>query len=105
MARSLGLSTPEFTKKYCTKSDGIYHLIDGDDGLCTFLDNKKCGIYAGRPSQCRTWPFWPEVMDAKVWKKEVAAFCPGVGKGRLWSPEEIQKNLDLQTESEENLGS
>jgi Fe-S-cluster containining protein len=63
----------------------------------------RCSVYEGRPDQCRTWPFWPEVMDAKTWKKEVAAFCPGVGKGRLHSAEEIRKNLVLQSKSELNL--
>ena len=30
-------------------------------------------------------------MSAKGWAKEVEAFCPGVGKGRVWKKEEIQK--------------
>ena len=103
MAKALDLSTREFTKKYCEKLDGIYHLIDGEDGRCQFLSENKCGIYQGRPTQCRTWPFWPEVMDAKIWEKEVAKFCPGIGKGKLWSKSEILENISLQTQSEENL--
>jgi hypothetical protein len=42
-------------------------------------------------------------MNAKTWKKEVAAFCPGIGKGRLHSAEEIRRNLKLQSNSELNL--
>ena len=100
MAQSLNMSTSAFTKKYCEKEDGLYHLIDGEEGRCFFLDGKKCGVYLGRPTQCRTWPFWPEVMNAKVWKKEVAQFCPGVGKGRLWKKEEIEEQLKIQEDSE-----
>ena len=103
MAKELGLSTGEFTKKYCIKEDGLFHLLDGEDGKCHFLKGKKCGIYQGRPTQCRTWPFWPEVMDAKVWKKEVKSFCPGIGKGRRWTPQEIKQQLDLQEQSEDQL--
>ena len=104
MAKVLNMSTTAFTKKYCEKQDdGIYHLIEGEDGRCHFLDDKKCGIYEGRPTQCRTWPFWPEVMNAKVWNKEVAQFCPGVGKGKTWSKEEIQEQLQIQVESEDRL--
>lgn len=100
MAQSLDIPTPEFTKEYCIKEDGIYHLKDGQDGRCLFLVDKKCGVYEGRPTQCRTWPFWPEVMNAKTWKKEVADYCPGVGKGRLWTAEEIEDQLSIQQKSE-----
>ena len=105
MAQSLGLSTYEFTKTYCTTTDGVSHLIDGEDGHCQFLKNKRCTAYEGRPTQCRTWPFWPETMDAKVWQKEVASFCPGVGKGPLISPEEIKKQIEEQQDCENKLGS
>ncbi len=100
MAESLKLSTTDFTKEYCIKEDGIFHLKDGQDGRCHFLKGKKCGVYEGRPTQCRTWPFWPEVMSPKVWKAEVADFCPGIGKGRTWSAEEIKAQLDEQAQSE-----
>jgi len=52
---------------------------------CRFLDpvtKKRCLVYEARPAQCRTWPFWPENMNARAWDREVVAFCPGVGKGR-----------------------
>ena len=100
MAKVLKLSTREFTKKYCEKEEGVFHLIDGPEGRCQFLEGKRCGIYEGRPTQCRTWPFWPEVMDSKTWNKEVASFCPGVGKGRTWSKEEITEQLKIQEDSE-----
>lgn len=102
MAEALKLSTTQFTKKYCKKEDGIYHLVDGKEGECFFLEGQKCGIYKARPTQCRTWPFWPEVMDAKVWDEEVASFCPGVGKGKVWSQEDIAEILEDQEESENN---
>ncbi len=100
MAQHLDLTTQSFTQQYCVKEDGVYHLIDGKDGHCQFLKNKQCNVYEGRPTQCRTWPFWPEVMDAKTWTKEVASFCPGVGKGKLWSKDEIKEQLSLQEISE-----
>lgn len=100
MARSLKMPTSAFTKKYCQKSDGFYHLIDGDKQACVFLKNKSCTVYEGRPTQCRTWPFWPEVMGAKTWKAEVAKFCPGVGKGKVWSKQEIEKALQDQQKAE-----
>ena len=103
LAQHLGMTTPQFTRQHCEKNDGYFHLIDGEDNRCIFLKDKKCSIYEARPTQCRTWPFWPEVMDAKTWKKEVATFCPGVGKGKLWSKEEIQAALDEQAATEDQL--
>jgi Fe-S-cluster containining protein len=103
LAQSLGLSTAQFTKRHCAKDEDLVHLIDGKDGHCQFLENKKCGVYEARPTQCRTWPFWPEVINAKVWQKEVASFCPGVGKGRTWSADEIRQQVSIQQESEKKL--
>jgi Fe-S-cluster containining protein len=103
MAKVLELTTAEFTRLFCEKTDGLYRLKDGPGADCVFLLENRCSVYEGRPEQCRTWPFWPEVMNAKTWKKEVAAFCPGVGKGRLYSAEEIREQLRAQSRSELDL--
>ncbi len=96
MAKVLKISASQFTRKYCEKVGGIYRLKEQKaDKSCTFLEEKKCQIYEGRPTQCRTWPFWPEVMGAKLWKKEVADFCPGAipPMPPIWIPiEEILAN-------------
>ena len=103
-ALHLGLSTTAFTKKYCDQTNGIWHLKEDKTNTdCMFLKNKACSVYEARPNQCRTWPFWPEVMNAKSWKKEVQSFCPGVGKGRLWSREEIEAQMSADKENERNL--
>jgi len=105
MAKHLGLSRAEFEKKYCEKTDGIWHLIERKNNPdCLFLKGKSCGVYEARPTQCRTWPFWPDNMNAKTWTKEIATFCPGVGKGRVWTKEEVQEQLSLQKQSDEALG-
>lgn len=102
-AKYFQISTASFTKKYCDSLNGAYHLKeDPKDTDCMFLKNKKCSVYEARPTQCRTWPFWPEVMNAKTWKKEVVSFCPGIGKGPNRSFALIQKNL-LEQEASEKL--
>ena len=68
-----------------------------------FLRDNKCTAYEARPTQCRTWPFWPEVMSPKAWKKEVAQFCPGIGKGKKISAEKIKAQLEEQKKSEDDL--
>lgn len=102
MAKHLKLTTSEFTLKHCERVDGLWRLKEEQEN-CRFLKGKSCGIYEARPTQCRTWPFWPEVMNPKTWKKEVAAFCPGVGKGPVWSAEKINAALKDQIRSEKML--
>lgn len=103
LAKLFQLSTPQFTKKYCEREEGFWKLRDFTDA-CVFLDGKMCGVYEARPTQCKTWPFWPETLvSQKAWNLEVASYCPGVGKGPIRSAEEIQKNLEEQIKSEKAI--
>lgn len=111
MAALRGITTAEFTKNFCLKDEGLFRLRDGvsddpktpDAKPCVFLEKKRCTVYAARPAQCRTWPFWPETMSAKGWAKDVAKFCPGVGKGRVWPKEEIDEIIKEQKAWEDDL--
>ena len=107
MAKYLKLSVKQFLKKYCEVTDGVLHLIqpkNTDD--CIFLEKNRCTVYGARPTQCRTWPFWPENMNPKAWKKNVVAFCPGASvrtKESLVPFEKIQKQVEKQRISEKEL--
>jgi len=62
---------------------------------CIFLKNqdghRRCAIYPVRPSQCRSWPFWPSnLSSAKAWN-EAARKCPGINRGKHYSFEEIER--------------
>jgi len=92
LAAHLGISTAEFTAHYTEKEDGLY-LLKYADRDCPFFKDNRCSAYNARPWQCRTWPFWPENMNKAVWEREVASYCPGVGKGRLYTAEEIEQIL------------
>ena len=104
MADHLEMSLSSFTRKYCQRSQGYFHLKEEPQKPdCLFLKEKRCSIYEARPTQCRTWPFWPDVMNAKTWKKEVVTFCPGVGKGKTVAAAKIQAILNEQIQSEIEL--
>ena len=96
------LSIKKFKEEYCQITDGFVHLIEKTElnGNCIFLKDKKCSVYTCRPSQCRTWPFWNENMNAKVWNKNIAINCPGIGKGKNIKYKIIKKLLkeDLMNE-------
>ena len=50
---------------------------------CPFLEANGCSIHAANPTQCRTFPFWPELVERRADWNRTARFCPGVGKGPL----------------------
>jgi Fe-S-cluster containining protein len=93
-AQFFNITTTMFTQRYCTKTDGWFHLNEFTN-QCQFLKENRCTVYSARPNQCRTWPFWPENMNVKTWNKEIASYCPGVGKGKLYTKEEIEEQLAL----------
>lgn len=97
-SRYLKLSEDAFIANYCRKVPqglGFYKisLIEKKNYDCIFLTEKGCSIYPARPSQCKTYPFWPEIMkNEEAWKKEGEG-CPGFGKGGCVTKKEIERNL------------
>lgn len=75
-----------------------WYLRDSQES-CRFLKNGKCSVYEDRPTQCRTFPFWPENIDPKSWKK-LSEFCPGIDQGehiqvKAVMTEQIQADVEL----------
>lgn len=101
LAETLGLPTRRFTLEYCAKTEGLFHLANGA-GACMFLEDNQCSVYEGRPTQCRTWPFWPENMKAKAWTA-IARYCPGVGQGDTVPAEHIVRFMRQQRSADEKL--
>ena len=90
----MDLKVIDFIKLYCDKTDGFTHFKEKmKNGDCQFLINKRCSVYKARPTQCRTWPFWKENMNAKTWNNEIVKFCPGIGKGGIIKKKEIEKKI------------
>ena len=54
---------------------------------CSFLgEDKKCSIHTVRPSQCSTYPWWPELMHPKEWDWEKGESLWGPRGGGLRAP-------------------
>ncbi len=99
------ISLKTFIEKYCQITDGFIHLVEKSkfDGNCIFLKEKKCSVYDNRPNQCRTWPFWNDNMNAKVWNKDISVNCPGIGKGKLINKKQIEKFLKEDFKNEKAI--
>lgn len=75
---------------------GRVSLTEYANGDCTFFDGntRGCKVYAARPVQCRTWPFWNSNLDSPESWEEVKRDCPGAGSGKFFSLEEIERQAD-----------
>jgi len=84
LATHLRLAQPEFRKRYLRKMHGNFALQDNAQGGCIFLSpDLKCTVYEARPEQCRTYPFWPQILRDKLsWEWE-SLKCPGIGQGDI----------------------
>ena len=92
MADNMEMSVKAFEKKFVRKVGTEKSLREYPDGDCILLDPEKrtCMVYADRPTQCRTWPFWDSNLESKKTWKETCDACPGSGKGKLYSLEHVE---------------
>ncbi len=104
IADHLGITKFDLLDRYCKRMGGRWSLdeVKTEHGLdCVFLKRDPvtgkagCGIYAVRPTQCRTWPFWPELLESRRAWKQAGRTCPGMqsgdeGQGKLYPIEQIR---------------
>jgi len=69
--------------------------------VCTFLtEDNLCLVEKAKPTQCRTYPFWPEVVASSYeWRAEQVR-CEGIeakGEAKVVTREEIRFQLVLET--------
>ena len=96
IAAELGVPLGEVRLLHTKLMGGRWSLRDYPNGDCVFLDpqSRRCRVYAARPMQCRTWPFWPSNIDSKESWERTCDRCPGSGVGTLHSLEVIQQQSD-----------
>lgn len=92
LAAELQMTVAAFEAKFVRREGQGKSLTEYPDGDCIFLDpqSRKCLVYAARPLQCRTWPFWDSnLRRPKDWQA-TCQVCPGSGRGQLYSLDEIE---------------
>lgn len=100
MADYLKLSVTEFRRRFARRKFGKWTLDEVKrQGKydCVFLrwdeqGRSLCSIYPVRPTQCKTWPFWPENIDSPRGWADAAKRCPGMraGKGNFVPADKIR---------------
>jgi Fe-S-cluster containining protein len=93
LAAEVGMAVGEFEKRYVRRIGVRKSLKERKKTYdCVFLDaeTRKCQVYAARPRQCRTWPFWDSnIRTPEAWA-QTCDVCPGSGTGKLYQLEAIQ---------------
>jgi Fe-S-cluster containining protein len=82
-AKFTGMSARAFEAKYVYRTAHTLRFRKPPDKQCPFLEGHGCSIHPAKPTQCLTFPFWPELVEDPVAWKRTSRFCPGIGKGPL----------------------
>ncbi len=88
IAEFLNLSMLEFKEQFLYPFRDSYSIIEKDNGDCIFYSS-GCTINQVKPNQCSSYPFWIENLRSTYKWKLTKSQCPGIGKGRFFSKEEI----------------
>lgn len=86
----LEMSREEFLAELCEEEAGWFYLST-ERAECPLLESSRCSVYPVRPIQCATWPFWSENLDRGRWNRCSREICPGMDRGELYLPEDIEK--------------
>lgn len=96
MAQQLQLDVATFERKYVRQVGIRKSLVERANGDCVLFDSntRRCRVYQARPRQCRTWPFWDSNLRTPEAWEETCQVCPGSGRGKLYSLEEIETQAE-----------
>jgi uncharacterized protein len=89
LAAHLGMEPAAFTAQYCRPIAGGLSLREESNGDCVLRQGPACRVYALRPRQCQTFPFWIGNLRSEEAWASVQNTCPGVGQGRIFHRDEI----------------
>ncbi|MDR2490849.1 MAG: YkgJ family cysteine cluster protein [Spirochaetaceae bacterium] len=102
------LSPAVFAGQYCrwVTTDGGKRLSLQETAVpngydCVFWKG-GCTVYAARPCQCRTYPFWPYMLLSREMWEAAAKDCPGTRQPALVDFAAIQRNLIDEAENQKN---
>ncbi len=79
MAAARGMEVEAFVRLHVVAVDGRLSLREGPHGRCGLLEGLcDCSVYEARPAQCRSFPFWPAILEGGSALLDAAAYCPGI---------------------------
>lgn len=82
-AEFLGMTPRAFERQYIYRTRKRIRLRIPRDANCHFLRDGGCSIHPVKPTQCRIFPFWPELVESRREWRKTARYCPGLDHGPL----------------------
>lgn len=101
IAAFLGVDLDQLKQRHLVKlNERVLGVRLRDDGPCVFLDeNRRCRIYPARPLQCRTYPYWRELLQSEeAWLDEQRR-CEGIARGPAVACEDVDATLALDLDA------
>jgi Fe-S-cluster containining protein len=86
----LGITAAQFERLYVYRTRRKMRLRTPRESQCHFLRGEGCSIHPAKPTQCRIFPFWPELVESRREWNKTARYCPGMGQGPLIQIESAQ---------------
>ncbi len=84
IAAYLKLKPAEFESRYVYRTRHRLRLRKPPGSQCHFLRKDGCMIHVVKPTQCRLFPFWPELVENRQAWEQAGGRCPGIGTGPLF---------------------
>lgn len=103
LARHLALEAADFERRYVFRTKNLRRLRVPRHAQCTFLKDGGCSVHPAKPTQCRTFPFWPELIDSRAAWHKTGDWCPGIGKGDLVNIENARNVAEEMRAGHPNL--
>lgn len=100
LCQKFNMTAKEFVGVYCRwvqYYDNTLVLCLKEKTNCDCIlwnERDGCTAYDARPVQCSTFPFWTWILADKGQWDTCAESCPGIGIGRLWTKEAIEKERE-----------
>jgi hypothetical protein len=95
LAVELGLGLAEFRRRYTFEDEYGWTQLLFESEACVFLEpgTKRCTVYGARPTQCRTFPFWRDLVEKGRWTDGARKLCEGIGRGSVQPPEVVEARM------------
>jgi Fe-S-cluster containining protein len=94
LAGYLSLKPPDFEKRFVYRTRNLRRLRVPRYAQCSFLQGGGCSVHEVKPMQCRSFPYWPEILASRRAWHETGKRCPGIGKGELVNIEMAQRTAE-----------